>query len=103
MAGYFAKLENDIVQQVVSATDAQWCIDNLGGEWVQTYYNTKPYNYAGVGYKYHRDKNNFSAPQPFPSWSLDENLIWQPPVKMPKDGKFYGWNEKLKAWELVKI
>lgn len=102
MAGYFAELQNNIVQRVVSATDAQWCIDNLGGEWVQTYYATEGKNYAGIGYTYDSLKDNFISPQPHSSWVLDNNCIWQAPVEEPNDGKLYRWNEDTLSWVITK-
>jgi hypothetical protein len=43
----------------------QWLIDNLGGKWVQTSYNsTIRYNYAGVGYTYDLEADAFIAPKP---------------------------------------
>lgn len=98
MAGYFAQLENNVVQRVVSAIDAQWCIDNLGGEWVQTYYNTEGKNYAGTGYIYVPNVDNFHAPQPFNSWHLDNNLKWVSPVPYPNDGALYKWDEYNLTW-----
>lgn len=98
MAGYFAKIENNIVQQVISATDAQWCVDNLGGEWVQTYYSTPGKNYAGIGHIYVPQLENFHSEQPYNSWYLDSNLQWQPPVEMPQDGKMYRWVEDTQKW-----
>lgn len=101
MAGYFAELKNNIVQRVVSATEAQWCIDNLGGEWVQTYYNTAGKNYAGVGYTYLPEVDNFTATQPFDSWTLSPDYKWTPPVSYPNDGNIYKWNESLLNWEKI--
>lgn len=100
MAGYFAELKENIVQRVISAAEAQWCVDNLGGEWVQTYYSTTGKNYAGIGYTYDPLKDNFYTEQPFPSWFLDENCIWQPPVTKPV-GDTYIWNETLLTWDKV--
>jgi len=102
MAGYFAELKDNIVQRVVSATDAQWCVDNLGGEWVQTYYSTEGKNYAGIGYTYHQDKDNFSAPKLFQSWVLDNNCKYVPPINYPNDGNTYIWNETLLTWDKTK-
>jgi hypothetical protein len=43
----------------------QWLLDNLGGTWVKTSYNsTICYNYAGVGYTYDPDADAFIAPMP---------------------------------------
>ena len=87
----------------------QWLIDNLGGTWVQTSYNTSGgvhanggtplnKNYAGIGYSW--DGTGFAAPQPYPSWTLDkETYLWTAPVAMPTDGKPYSWNEDSKSWD----
>ena len=43
----------------------QWLVDNLGGTWVQTSYNSNfRYNYAGIGYTYFSDADAFVAPKP---------------------------------------
>lgn len=99
MAGYFAELKNNIVQRVVSATDKEWCENNLGGEWVQTYYDTQGKNYAGIGYIYYPEKENFSCSQPFNSWLLGEDCKWYPPKTKPEDNKHYTWNEEILDWE----
>jgi len=103
MAGYFAELNNNIVQRVVSATEAQWCVDNLGGEWVQTYYSTAGKNYAGIGYEYIPDVDNFCAPQPYPSWTMDSSCHWQPPIAYPNDGQMYSWNDETLTWDLITL
>ena len=38
--GHYAKIENGVVTQVIVADGPDWCEQNLGGEWVQTSYNT---------------------------------------------------------------
>jgi hypothetical protein len=67
---------------------------------VRTYYNTQGKNFAGVGFIYYPDKNNFSSPRPYPSWTLDENCIWQPPIFPPLDGNMYQWDEAKQEWIL---
>lgn len=43
----------------------QWLIDNLGGTWIKTSYNsTIRYNYAGIGFDYDPDADAFIAPRP---------------------------------------
>lgn len=86
----------------------QWLIDNLGGTWIKTSFNTRANkhqfdgiplgkNYAGIGYSW--DGIGFAAPQPFPSWTLDqETYIWKPPTPMPIDEKRYQWDESTKSW-----
>lgn len=49
---------------------------------------------GGIGWSF--DGQNFIAPQPFESWTLDENNDWQPPTPKP-DGDFY-WNEETQTW-----
>jgi len=39
----------------------------------------------------------FYPPQPFPSWSRDDNGNWIAPVLMPTDGEYY-WNEENQQW-----
>ena len=79
----------------------------LGGTWIQTSYNTVAnthslggtplhMNYAGVGYTW--DGTGFASPQPYPSWSLDENYVWQPPTPYPDDGGLYVWDEDTTSW-----
>ena len=115
---HFAKVENGIVTNVTVAEQEH--IDTLDGTWVQTSYNTrggKHYapnsneedsgtplrkNYAGIGYTYDSDKDAFYAPQPYPSWTLNEDTcIWEPPIVYPADGtpeKIYNWDEDTTAW-----
>jgi hypothetical protein len=111
---HFAKVENGIVTQVIVAE--QDVIDSgaFGDGWVQTSYNThagqhpegRPLrkNYAGVGYTYDIYRDAFYAPQPFESWTLDdETCTWQPPVAYPDDGNRYTWDEHTASWVLVTL
>ena len=108
---HFAKVENGIVTQVIVAE--QDVIDSglFGTGWVQTSYNThagqhpegRPLrkNYAGVGYTYDSNRDAFIPPQPFPSWSLDEQTcLWNPPTPMPTPtgNKRYTWDEPTTSW-----
>jgi hypothetical protein len=38
--------------------------------------------------------------KPYPSWTLSENLTWEPPIPKPEGD--YNWNENNKLWTLVK-
>lgn len=51
---------------------------------------------GGIGWTYDEQANQFVAPQPFESWTLDENNDWQPPTPKP-DGNYY-WNEATQTW-----
>jgi hypothetical protein len=86
---------------------------NLGGTWLKTSYNTyggvhtlsgTPLrkNYAGIGFTYDKDRDAFIPPKPYDSWLLDEDTcLWNAPVSMPEDGKFYTWNEEELKWEEI--
>lgn len=108
---HFAEIDADnTVLRVIVADTKEWCENNLGGTWVQTSYNThggqhpegRPLhkNYAGIGYKW--DGVGFYAPQPFPSWTKNEDTyLWEAPIPYPNDGKYYAWNEDILNWEEV--
>jgi hypothetical protein len=108
---HYAKVENGIVTQVVVADGPDWCEQNLGGEWIQTSYNTSGgvhskgkiaihKNYAGIGYTF--DGIGFAAPQPFASWLLNkDSYMWEAPTPKPEDGKLYSWNEEDLTWEEI--
>ena len=54
-------------------------------------------NYAGVGYTYDPVRDAFYAPQPFESWTLNEDTcIWECPVEKPDDKYF--WKEDTQEW-----
>jgi hypothetical protein len=79
---------------------AAFCERLFGGNWKQTSYNSNiRKHYAGAGFTYNADIDAFVPPQPFPSWTLDADCNWQPPVAMPTDGGRYSWDEANQAWE----
>jgi hypothetical protein len=96
--------ENNVVLRVTVGSDDDpdegygWLITNLGGRWVQTSYNGNfRKQFAGIGYTYDEDADVFIAPQPYPSWVLDENHDWQPTVPYPDEGDWV-WDEDALAW-----
>lgn len=107
---HYAKVENGIVVNVIVAEQEH--IDTLSGTWVQTSYNTiagvhvnggTPLrkNYAGIGMVYDSTRDAFYEPQPFPSWTLDEETCtWKPPTEWPNDGQRYRWDEKTLSWKI---
>ena len=111
---YFAKLDenntvlavhvvnNDVI--IVDGNESEQLginfLSDLYGhnKWVQTSYNHNfRKHYAGIGYKYDVDADVFIAPQPYPSWSLDENFDWQAPTPQPVEGAWY-WSEETTSW-----
>jgi hypothetical protein len=73
------------------------------GWYKQTSYNgTFRKNYAGIGYIYDATRDAFIAPQPYPSWTLNEDTCqWDSPVPYPDDGKQYEWNEETTNWKEI--
>jgi hypothetical protein len=118
---YFAKVMDGQVVSIRRASPEFIAsfIDSSPGEWIQTSYNTKGgihydpttgqpsadqskalrKNYAGIGYRYDKQRDAFYPPKPFPSWTLNETSCqWEAPVAMPTDGKTYNWNEDSGSW-----
>jgi len=55
-------------------------------------------NYAGVGYTYDPVRDAFYAPQPFESWTLnEESCLWECPVERP-EGEDWWWKEDTTEW-----
>ena len=100
---YYAQIVDNIVTEVIAVNDdtvdgAEFAHDLLGGEWVQTFIDDPTKNYAGIGYTYDAAKQNFIAPQPYASWTLDSNDIWQPPTPQPPPLPYTYWDEDTQTW-----
>ncbi len=101
----FAKIENNVVSQVIIAD--QEFVDNLEGTWLETAIDGSiRQNYAGIGFLYDPIADIFISPQPFPSWTFNkESNFWEPPISYPEtlEGAevfHYIWNEELQSWEI---
>ena len=107
---HWAELDNNnkVIRVLVGDNDDpngdegyKWLIDNLGGTWIQTSYNSKIRGvYAGVGYSYNEKEDIFVIPQPYPSWTRSGSF-WQAPTPKPEDGNLYTWNEEAQEWDLI--
>lgn len=108
---HFAKVCDGKVTQVIVAEKEFFdtFVDSSPGTWIQTSYNThgnqhpegRPLrgNYAGIGYIYDSVNDVFYAPQPYPSWILNNNTwLWESPIPYPTDGKRYIWDETITNW-----
>lgn len=114
MAHYAFLDSNDMVIGLITGKDETELIDGLDPEtWYgnfrgqvckRTSYNNKiRKQYAGVGYTYDATKDQFVAPQPYASWTLDSKNDWQAPTAKPNDGKMYSWVEASLSWVEVVI
>jgi hypothetical protein len=118
MAHYAFLDNNNVVTEVITGIDETELIEGLDTEtWygnfrgqtcIRTSYNTIGgvhtagreafrKNYASIGFLF--DGVGFYAPQPYPSWTKDEETyFWQPPTPMPRDDKQYMWDEETTSW-----
>jgi hypothetical protein len=114
MAHYaYIDKETNIVITVTVGKDETELIDGLDTETYyaqgtpytvkRTSYNSKiRKQYASVGDIYDVVNDVFISPQPYPSWSLDENFDWQPPTPRPQKG-FWLWDEATLTWVEVEL
>ena len=109
MAHYAFLDENNIVTEVITGIDETELIEGLDTEtWYgnfrgqickrTSYNNNIRKQYAGIGYTYDAVNDVFIAPQPYPSWSLDDNFDWQAPTPMPTEGRWH-WDEDSLSWK----
>lgn len=115
---HFAKVVNGTVTEIIVADeDFIRTLPLTDGYWVQTSYNTHGgkhldpntreeddgtpmrKNFAGIGYTYDKDRDAFIPPQPYDSWTIDEDTcLWVAPTAMPDDGNDYIWDEENGQW-----
>jgi hypothetical protein len=124
---HFAKVQDGIVTKVIVAEPEFFdtFVDDSPGRWVKTSYNMRGgvyydpatnqpaedqsiiaddegrmrKNYAGIGYTYDAQRDAFIPPQPYASWTLNEDTcLWESPVAYPEDGKRYQWDEDTTNW-----
>ena len=112
MAHYAFLNENNVVTEVITGKDETELIEGLDPEtWYgnfrgqvckRTSYNNKiRKQYAGIGYTYDPEADEFVTPQPYKSWTLNANNDWQAPTPKP-EGKFY-WDEESLSWLAILV
>jgi hypothetical protein len=104
---HFAEIdENNIVLRVLVGDNDfpnegyDWFVENLGGTWIQTSYNSNFRNrFAKIGDLYHSELDAFIDPKPYDSWVLDTHLLtWVAPIPEPKNNKNHIWDEPSLNW-----
>jgi hypothetical protein len=120
MAHYAFLDENYVVVEVITGKDEsnfdweRYYGDLRGMLCKRTSYNTiggkhifggTPFrkNYAGKGDIYDPVRDAFISPQPYPSWTLDEeSCTWVPPIPFPvvEEDQYFKWNESTKNWDI---
>jgi hypothetical protein len=107
MAHYAWLDQNNLVVNVSVGFDETELINGLETETFYsqaTGYNIKrtSYNgkirkqYAGIGFSYDAVNDVFIAPQPYPSWTLNNNFDWQAPTSKPEG--LFTWDELTLSW-----
>jgi hypothetical protein len=112
MAHYAFLDNNNIVTEVIVGKDETELIDGLtpeewygnfrGQQCVRTSYNGKiRKRFAGIGYVYDPVRDAFYTPQPFESWTLNEDTCrWEAPIPHPIGEQLYWWDEPSQSWVL---
>jgi hypothetical protein len=120
---HFAEINSENIVTNVIVAEQEFIDSGAVGDannWVQTSYNTRGgvhyapdtntpdggvalrKNYAGFGFTYDVSRDAFYEPQPYPSWTLDNDTCqWNAPVAWPDDDKFYKWDEENTQWEEI--
>lgn len=92
----FAKIEDNLVTNLIVANDVEFCISLYGeGFWLEV-------EEGGIGWQYVEKLNKVVPPQDYPSWLLnEETLRWYPPKPFPNkdlDTTYWKWEESAKDW-----
>ena len=118
--------ENNIVVRVLVSPNEEtpeqnheWLVQNLGGTWLQTSYNTAAGvhrtggvplrgNFAGIGSFYYEEKDVFTTVKLYSSWIWDDNSVsWVAPTAYPtidpENPKYYTWDEGSTSWVEVEV
>ena len=97
---YYAKIgiDNEVVQVAIISDDFS---DNAGLQHMKDITNSDRWKQCdktvGQGDTWDKTKNAFIKQQPFPSWVLNADNIWEAPVEKPADKD--NWNEDKQEWE----
>jgi hypothetical protein len=108
MAHYAFLDDTNTVTEVIVGVDENELIEGLNPElWYgqfrnqickrTSYNNNIRKQFAGIGFTYDLNADVFIAPKPFPSWTLDKNYDWQPPIIRPEGQDWY-WDEQEGKW-----
>ena len=120
MAHYALLDENNVVVQVITGND-----EDQGTDWEAHYgafhgmickrtsrhtrhgvhiHGGTPFrkNYAVIDGIYDPERDAFIPPQPFPSWTFNEETCdWDPPIPFPAPLHLCIWNEAEQSWSVI--
>lgn len=103
MFQYYAYVNNALVENVIvcnSDEDFRSLTESFPmgmytGEWIKV---TEDTGRPNSGWTYLKEHGKFIDKQPYPSWVLNENFVWEPPIQQP-EGR-YSWDEEGQKWIL---
>jgi len=84
-------INNEVINIIVCEDEV---INTLSGYYVKCTGETRE---AVIGSQYDNSINKFIDPKPYPSWVLNSDKIWEPPVPKPESG-ISDWNEEEGVW-----
>ena len=90
---YFAEVINNVVTNIAQSEGdfhlPGWIEYSIDGSF--------RLNEAGIGAKYHPDRDAFEQLKPYPSWTLNqETLRYNAPIAKPQE--VAAWDENLGVW-----
>ena len=117
---HYAFIKDNIVTEVITGIDETETAPDGYADWEEYYLTKRPGqdackrtsyntfanahtlegtayrgNYAGIGHTYDSSNDVFYEPQPYSSWTLDNNdWQWKAPLSYPDDGELYKWDEE---------
>jgi hypothetical protein len=102
---YLALIGSQVVAVVVDFMDSELAVmvavemvlDKMCHKVMTSYNGNIRKQFAGIKYTYDAVNDVFIAPQPYPSWALDNDFNWQPPTPRPEGINWY-WNEVEQVW-----
>lgn len=110
MAHYAFLDDNNVVTEVITGRHETEVVNGIsdweayyGGIRGQvckrtSYHGNIRRRFAGIGSTYSPDLDMFIEPKPYPSWSLDSNGDWQPPIAKPDADGLWQWHEDTQEW-----
>ncbi len=99
---YFAEINEEGTVVSIIIADQEFIDSGAVGNssnWVETFNDGTRKQIAVVDGRWDSSNNVFIDRQEWPSWSLNSNFDWEPPVAHPDptDGR-YMWNETKREW-----
>jgi hypothetical protein len=99
---YFAEIDQDDTIVAIIVSDQEFINSGEVGNpanWVETFNDGTRKQMASIGGRWDYNNNVFISRCKYPSWNLNSNFDWEPPIKNPnpRDGG-YLWNEYKQEW-----